>query len=190
MKTYFTSDQHFEHANLIEKMGRVGFSSMSEHDEAVLDAINAKVPREAWLVLLGDFCWTNPRKWRQRIRCKHVRFVLGNHDKPAQCQAAFGEWRHILEHKTEALGKVVCCHYPIAFWPRSHHGAYHLYGHCHDSRETTLDAWAPERRSMDVGVDSALRLLGSPAPFSEDEIFELLAARDGHDPVTFYRGES
>lgn len=53
-------------------------------------------------------------------------------------------------------------------------------------REFTLNALFPGRRSMDVGIDQAIRILGRPAPFSEAEIMELLGEKPGHDPVEYY----
>ena len=58
-------------------------------------------------------------------------------------------------------------------WNKSHHGAYHLYGHSHDSMEDK--EWG---KSMDVGVDSAFRILGEYRPFSFDEIKGILDKRE------------
>jgi len=47
--------------------------------------------------------------------------------------------------------------------------------------EAHLDAVIPNRRSLDVGVDNAYRLLGEWRPFAIDEIITLLKA---DEPVT------
>lgn len=47
-----------------------------------------------------------------------------------------------------------------------------LYGHSHDSMET--EPWG---RSMDVGVDSAFRILGEYRPFSYEEIKNIMETR-------------
>jgi hypothetical protein len=44
---------------------------------------------------------------------------------------------------------VVICHYAVRVWNRSHHGAWHLYGHSHGNIPDT-----PTSLSMDVGVDT------------------------------------
>lgn len=77
-------------------------------------------------------------------------------------------------------------HYPHAFWPNSHNGAGHIYGHTHSHREITLDLALPGRRSMDIGVDYAKKLLGDYRPFELDYIANLLVTTPGHDPVQFY----
>lgn len=183
MTTYFTSDTHFAHENLINKMGRKGFYDWKHHDEELLNNINETVDRNDTLVIAGDFSWGNPQKYRQRIRCKTIRFVIGNHDKPKRTKETFGTYSHIQEIKTKALGKVVVCHYPIIYWPRSHRGAFHVYGHTHQKAEPILDAIFPQRKSMDIGIDNAIELLGKARPFSEEEIYEILKDRTGHHRV-------
>lgn len=182
---WFTSDTHFGHENLLTKMGRVGFSSVSEHDERLLESINRCVGKGDSLHILGDFAFSKAQKYRGLIRCKQTFLVIGNHDRPLDSVRAFGQVWHIKDVKTE-YGRICCCHYPMAFWPASHHGAMHLYGHCHDQREATMDRWMPTRRSMDVGVDVAYRLLGEHRPFSLEEIVGLIGGREGHDQVSFY----
>ena len=41
---------------------------------------------------------------------------------------------------------IVLCHYALRVWDRSHHGAWHLYGHSHGNLPS-------QGRSFDVGVD-------------------------------------
>lgn len=185
---FFTADQHFDAKNVMTKMGRQGgYVSSEEHDEVVLDQINTAVGKRDFLYINGDFAFRRAPYWRGRIRCKNIRFCIGNHDRPLDSQRAFGTVHQISVVKLDCGERAVNCHYPIAFWPASHHGTYHFYGHCHTQRETTLDALFPQRRSIDVGVDNAWRLLGAHRPFSESELMELLAGRTGHDPVEFYK---
>jgi calcineurin-like phosphoesterase family protein len=72
---------------------------------------------------------------------------------------------------------IVLCHYGMRVWNKSHHGSWMLYGHSHDSMEH--EAWG---RSMDVGVDSAYRILGEYRPFNLHEIAKIMSKR-GHNPV-------
>jgi calcineurin-like phosphoesterase family protein len=171
-------------------MGRSVFSCLKEHDDIVMDQLNSTVGRNDRLYILGDFCFSNPARYRQKIRCKHIEFIIGNHDKPGLTEKSFGRVWHIRCTKFSNGEKVVLCHYPMAYWPASHYNAYHLYGHMHGRREYDLTNYFPSRRSMDVGVDEAYRLLGAYRPFSEDEILTHLYPRAGHDPVSFYRGTS
>lgn len=189
MKTFLMSDTHFECYNLIEET-RSEWASPETHDEMVVDAINSTVKRQDRLIILGDFCKDTKRTaiWRQKIQCKHVHLVLGNHDKRTHAWPAFGMGNvsDTLELKVgppEDRRKIFCSHYPHVHWPASHYGSYHAYGHVHGQKESELDMMMPERRSIDVGVDNAVRLLGSPFPFSTDELFLFLRLRAGHGLV-------
>lgn len=189
MSLFFTSDTHFGHENLLIKMGRTGFASIEDHDAQVLDQINTLVGRTDRLVLLGDFAWHGAvGKYRQQIRCRHILFVIGNHDKRLKCTNVFGDIPDMRWIKLSNGVKAVCTHYPLAFWDKSHHGSYHFYGHCHAQREATLDTVFPGRRSLDVGIDNARLLLGAPRPFRETELIDLMESRPGHDPISFYEG--
>lgn len=179
---YFTSDTHFCHTSIAEVRG---FASIAEHDAAILDGINSAVEPDDQLYILGDFALDFPGRYRPKIRCKTVFFVIGNHDRPLKTQQAFGEAPHMRFTKFGTC-PVVLSHYPQCYWSGSHHGHAHFYGHCHASREDTLDSLFPGRRSIDVGVDNAFRLLGSYVPFPEDLLIAHFDARPGHDQPSFY----
>jgi HEPN domain-containing protein len=55
------------------------------HDlTTLLGAINSRVQEDDTLWILGDFCWgdfTDAKRYRERITCRKVHFVWGNHDK-------------------------------------------------------------------------------------------------------------
>lgn len=182
---WFTADLHFGCTKLVENT-RPEFATIEEHDTYILTQINSSVGRKDRLIICGDFCRNNPQKYRQRIKCKNVWLILGNHDKPS--------WG---KHFSECfLGRMIklthgfevwASHYPHAYYSKSHYGAGHVYGHCHSQREDTLDAIWPERRSIDIGVDNARKLLGDYRPFDEHWIHGWMLAVSGHDDVEFYR---
>ena len=187
---FFTSDLHLGHESVITKMGRQGFRDIGEHDLAILDNINHMVGIRDFLYILGDFAWGSyAEKYRGMIKCKNITFIIGNHDKRMSCKKAFGEYQDIkVIRKFGPNGeKAVLCHYPMLYWPGSHHNDYHFYGHEHSNREATMDKLLPDRRSMDVGVDNAYRMLGDYRPFSREELLWFLQNRPGHDPLSFYK---
>jgi calcineurin-like phosphoesterase family protein len=106
---------------------------------------------------------------------------MGNHDKRAQTEAVFGRvWDHYM---VKTGGKLLWAfHYPTAYWPQSHYGAFHCFGHIHDNleHEAAMDLAFPARRSMDVGVDAAKRRLGDYRPFATEEVLGFLDGRPGH----------
>ena len=68
-----------------------------------------------------------------------------------------------------------CSHYAHRIWNQSHHGVMHLYGHSHSTLEH--DQWG---KSMDVGIDNAIKLLGEYRPFNILEVYDILKVRDTH----------
>jgi calcineurin-like phosphoesterase family protein len=192
---YFTADPHYAHEGVLEFCKRP-FASITDHDDCLIAETNAIVMPTDELFIVGDYCWTGgykkPGHFRNRIKCRTVKLIWGNHDNQSVA-SQFSETHDVLSLKLRQPGvldpvRLFLSHYPLAYWPASHHGSLHLYGHCHDQREETLDRMFPGRRSMDCGVDTAKRLLGKYRPFSEIEILKLLLARPGHDSVEFYTG--
>jgi len=193
---YFTADTHFEHPGVIKMMARVDpqsalMRSSEQHDALLIDNINSLVGRDDELIIIGDFAGDNPGKYRSKIHCKHVRLIMGNHDRPKKSMNVFGEcptmaWTKCYSENKKDHLKLHLSHYPMAYWDGSHRGEGHLYGHVHGQRESYLDEIEPQRKAMDVGVDNAFALLGSYRPFSEAEVFSYMARRSGHDDVRYY----
>lgn len=153
-------------------------------DQGILDAINSTVGEHDTLWFLGDFCFarygrefTTAKSYRDRIRCRNVFMVWGNHDSRciASCFTDCFERFRLRAHGQ----KIILDHYAPAVWQGSHRGAWALYGHSHRSAERWLDEHMPERRSLDVGVDNAIHLLGEYRPFSFDEIANIMKDRKG-----------
>jgi len=190
------ADPHFAHTGIIGMMARVDttgklFTNIEDHDNQLLDTINKVVDRNDHLVIAGDFAYGKPSKYRAKINCKHIHFVMGNHDRVKASENAFGTVRDTMTVKitdgAERRDKVVVTHYPNFYWDGSHRGYYHVYGHVHGQREDYMDMVEPERRSMDVGVDNIYRLFGYFGPISESQIYEVLGDRKGHDQLDHYR---
>ena len=183
MNNHFTADLHLDHENVLAMSGRL-FPNILEHDNHMIAQINRFVPRGDRLFILGDVSWFSVENYLARLHCKDVHLIGGNHDRN-KFGASFKTAEDVTAIKIQGH-KVFLSHYPHAYWPSSHHGSFHLYGHCHRQREATLDAAFPGRRSLDVGVDNALHLLGEYRPFTEDEIVAILGNRPGHDLLPFY----
>lgn len=195
---WFTADTHFGHTALLTKqtgkitgmsLRAVAWATVEEMDAAIVDAINSNVRPQDTLYHLGDWGMWAAAHYRMQIKCKDIRLIWGNHDKRNIAHL----FRHTWEVKTVKLQhgqesvSVWLSHYAHFIWPKSHYGSLHLYGHSHGQAEERLDQYAPGRRSMDVGIDNVMRLMGSPRPISETEVLEILMAKPGHDPVELYR---
>lgn len=82
MATYFTSDTHLSHIKVSENRG---FSSIEEHDDAIISNINSIVRPSDTLYILGDIVmggWRKTAPLVQKINGNKV-CILGNHDRPA-----------------------------------------------------------------------------------------------------------
>lgn len=180
-QTWFTSDTHFGHANIIRFSNRP-FSDVNQMDEELIRSWNEHVGFDDDVYHLGDFSLTNTQRTKSILSRLNgnIHLVIGNHEKSvmksAECREMFVWTRDKHEFY---IGKqfIVLCHYGMRVWNKSHHKSWMLYGHSHDSMEH--EDWG---RSMDVGVDSAYRILGEFRPFSYDEIERIMAKRS-HNPV-------
>jgi calcineurin-like phosphoesterase family protein len=184
---HFTADLHLDHEGVLEMSGRL-FRNIYEHDMAMISIINRRVSVNDTLYVLGDVGWNSIDNYMDQILCKNIHLIWGNHDKN-NFGKKFKTHQDVLEIKIGQKPnqhKLFMSHYAHAYWPSSHYGAFHIYGHTHRQREATLDVAFPGRRSIDVGVDNALHLLGEYRPFTEDELIAILGSKPGHDPVQFY----
>lgn len=151
---------------------------MTEH---ILKQINDHVAYDDILINLGDFVFKNHKfipKLRERIICKNVHHIIGNHDtKIEQYQDSFNSMSDIMELNYHGH-KFILCHYAMRVWHHMYNGNYHLYGHSHDSIDKHPNK--PWGKSMDVGIDSAYRILGEYRPFNIKEIIGILSKREPH----------
>lgn len=182
MRTYLTGDPHFNCPRLVENTRP--WTTVEDHDKDLIEVLNRVVGRNDRLIICGDFCKGKPFKWREQIKCRNIWLVLGNHDKRSDMVACFGADR-VRDSLMVKLGesRVFCSHYCHAYWDRSHYGVMHAYGHSHSQREAEMDEKFPGRRSMDVGIDNAVRFFGSPVPFPEEWFTDVLMSRPGHDMI-------
>lgn len=135
------------------------------------------------------------------INCKNINIILGNHDyilrKGRDKQYRFRniyDYRRIsvsypLEgqdpHRDKWKGKqqIILSHYAMRVWDKSHHGSWMLYGHSHDSLDNMrgqederliVNSFYGRKKTMDVGIDTAFRVLGEYRPFSFWEIKDIM----------------
>jgi calcineurin-like phosphoesterase family protein len=169
---WFTSDTHFNHHAMV---GRRGFSSVEEMNEALIAKWNARVKGKDTAYVLGDFAFSKaPELYFDRLAgWKHL--VAGNHDDKRTLRLPWASVQSYLEVK-DNHELFVLSHYAFAVWNKSHYGSLHLHGHSHGS--------LPDNglRRLDVGVDP-----NDLAPVSLDAVRAVLRARpvravDYHEP--------
>jgi len=180
-KIWFTSDSHHGHKNIIKFSNRP-FKNVDHMSEEMITSWNNHVDEDDDVYHLGDFALTSSNKTHailERLN-GNIHLITGNHEKSilksAKCKEQFVWIKDRYEFYVDGQFMVLH-HYGMRVWNKSHHGSWHLYGHSHDSME--YEEWG---RSMDVGVDSAARVLGEYRPFSFDEIKRIMVKRE-HNPV-------
>lgn len=156
---FFTSDTHFDHANVIKHCNRP-FSTVDEMNWALVANWNRKVSDSDTVYHLGDFTLGDIgsfHKWASKLN-GYIRIVPGSHDhrwtvdfEPnskitllpplVSLQVDIPELR-----VREKVLPIVICHYSMRTWNKFHYGSWHLYGHSHGNLP-------PLGMSMDVGVD-------------------------------------
>ena len=154
---YFTSDLHFNHANIITLCDRP-FRSVEEMNKTMINNWNSIVKKNDDVYVLGDFIMgknvEDAKNFISKLNGK-IRFLTGNHDK----------WiKNFHDKNFELLGdyheityegrKFILCHYPFEEWNHFFRGAYHLHGHQHNKEDYNIQNINDDFRRYDVGVDA------------------------------------
>lgn len=170
---FFTSDWHLFHKRIQEfcSYSRKG-SSPEEMSKLIVQNVLSTLSCGDTLYNLGDVSFGSEQETFQLLMqiknagIKHI-LILGNHDhrikKSEPLQSCFDEIYDDLDLEIGKKNYIVLNHFPKKVWHRSHHGAYHLYGHSH-SQYQPVDG----QRSMDIGIDT--RASGDMKPYSLQEI--------------------
>lgn len=157
--TYFTSDLHIGHENIIRFCARP-FSSLEEMDSTLIANWNSRVQKRDDIYILGDMFYRKNEGVEEVLRKlkgkKHL--IIGNHDyswmKKIEIGKYFVEVESLLVLKEE--GRVMTlCHYPIMSWPHMYHGSYCIFGHIHNSANND-DYWPLIEKNpymLNAGVD-------------------------------------
>lgn len=186
IKMFFTADLHFGHRAMPYRFRKI-FRDVEDHDESLIYEWNKTVPADGHVFILGDFSFSGTARTMEILDRLNGRLYLvsGNHDRgmSATVKDRF-EWvKPYHEQKVpydDGQVRLVMGHFPFLSWHNMHHGSYNLHGHCHDNLSK------PMKRQLDVGVDTARRILRAYRPWSFTEIHSLLSEEgveqvDHHD---------
>ena len=145
MTTFFTSDHHFGHENVISHASRP-FANVDEMDAEMIRRWNAVVGKHDHVWHLGDFCWRGkPDQYLNELN-GHVHLIYGNHDaRSVRKSDRWASSQPYAEIKVDETN-LILFHYSMRVWSRCHHGSIHLYGHSHGNLPG-------DAQSCDVGVD-------------------------------------
>lgn len=150
-KTFFTSDTHFFHDNVI-KFCKRPYKDAEEMNITLINNWNNAVDHEDHIWFLGDFSFgtvaqTESILWKLK-GIKHL--ITGNHDRKGRCQKLKWDNFFVDQHDYYRLkigdNKFVLCHFPFSSWER---GYINLHGHWHSTPGDYHSKWMQH----DVGVD-------------------------------------
>jgi len=167
IETWFTSDTHFGHKNIIKYCNRP-WTGAQQMDDALIANWNDRVADDDIVYHLGDFTLDDRRYAANVFRRLNGQIrVLGyhwHHDRkwipdgygPTDLTSATGHAVEILPPivvlRVPEFGKgrhampITLSHYPLAEWEAKFHGGWHLHGHSHGNHK------APGKL-LDAGVD-------------------------------------
>jgi calcineurin-like phosphoesterase family protein len=192
---YFTSDTHYAHKNICRSVsnwrdanGDVpihntrDFKSLDHMNDCIVNSINSMVGEDDILFHLGDWSFggfENIEEFRNRIYCKNIHLILGNHDHHIERNR--GDIQRLFSSVNEYLRlsvsinsgtpmyrgdyDFVLMHYPIASWHNMNDGVIHLHGHVHLPPDKKLS----KGKAMDVGMDGS-----GMQPYSINEIINIM----------------
>lgn len=159
--TFFTSDLHFGHKNIIELCNRP-FETIDEMDEALIKNWNRKVKKNDVVYLIGDVVWDKSKVayYMEKLSGKKI-LVAGNHDstwvKREECQKHFESVVPYLEVHLNGH-PITMCHYPMLEWKSSREETrrklgYLIHGHIHNRIAEEYRQLFLNFNALNAGVD-------------------------------------
>ena len=186
---WITSDTHYSHKNICRgvtnwrtKDGKIpiestrDFNTIEDMNSVIVDNINSKIGPDDTLIHLGDFSFGGFDKIGQfldRLVCKNIHLVLGNHDHHIKnnrenIHDRFLSVQNYLEVNIGGANFVLS-HYPLCSWNQLSKGAIQLHGHVH---LPTNKKWGNGKR-LDIGVDG-----NNYQPYKLTEIVHMMDRRE------------
>lgn len=187
MSTWFTSDLHFGHTNVIAYSSRP-FADVEEMNEAIVTRWNERVAASDTVWVLGDVALGRIADTLPLVELLNGTKILvaGNHDRcwaghrkgvatwtQRYLDAGFAEIRQGAIELDVAGRTVLACHFPYRGDSHDHdryaearpadRGSWLLHGHVHER-------WRVRGRMINVGVDA-----WNHAPVSQDQLAQLIA---------------
>ena len=184
-RVFITSDTHYAHKNICRGVtdwrtqdGEVpvgstrDFDTIEQMNERLVNGINNVVGQDDTLIMLGDVSFggfENIGIFLDRLICKNIHLILGNHDHHIEnnrenIQSRFLSVQHYLEVNINDKNFVLC-HYPLQSWNGLNKGVIHLHGHVHLPANRKFG----NGKRLDVGVDG-----NDMVPYSIDAIIKIM----------------
>ncbi len=167
--TFFTSDLHFFHKNIIEFCNRP-YTSVEDMNKKLVENWNNKVSATDKVYVLGDVSFGKPVDTLEVLAelKGHIYLVPGNHDRKGRTTVddLSALWKILPEYSLLKLSptyKFVLSHFPFHSWER---GWVNLHGHTHGT-------YPSKYMQHDVGVD-----VNDYVPISAEEAYTKAMSED------------
>jgi calcineurin-like phosphoesterase family protein len=180
MKTYFTSDSHFDHTNILSFEERP-FKTAEEMNQGLIESWNSVVNKTDTVIHFGDFSFGKYSDWIEVLNQLRGNIILikGNHDKTKIINRVLKEGYlqevHMVGHYMK-VGKYTLnmTHYPLEIGNRPN--SFSIHGHIHSHQSRMLN-------QVNLGVDSPLSLIKN-RPFGQPvSLEELMTYLDYINPM-------
>ena len=181
-KIWFTSDTHFNHANIIKYCKRP-FDTVDEMNQLLIDNWNMVVSKDDLIICDGDFALGNSNSaigildklngHKILIKGNHEKAVLSNKQARSYFDGGIYDLLEITildEEVSDGFQDIILCHYPMVVWDKSHRGSWQLFGHVHGMLDGDKKL-SPNQ--MDIGVDS-----NGFRPISYQEVKEIITIQN------------
>ncbi len=160
--TWFTSDTHFRHENIIRFCNRP-FENVTEMNEELIRRWNDTVPEDGVVFHLGDVCFGSPKDWNEvlnRLNGK-IYLIAGNHDMKQLRQGFMSRFEYVTQQMSIRVGaqSIVLNHNPFLAYGGAYRNVWQLFGHVHSGPRSNSGKDHPRLamlfpRQYDVGVDN------------------------------------
>ena len=170
---FFTSDQHFNHTNIIKYCHRP-FNNIEHMNEAMIKRRNSIVSPNDYVYVLGDFIFVDNINIITYFVNKLNGTILLLRGDHGRTKLTIGDKLKMVDPIVELVPTfplahisttLTLCHWCMRVWPKSHYNSWHLYGHSHGMLPS-------EGKSHDIGVDN-----NNFYPLSLDEIIEIMKSK-------------
>ena len=186
--TFIGADLHLAHLNICRGTTDWSsdrecrdFTSPHEMNELIINNINEKVHKDALIIHIGDFSFQgkdNVKKLRERINCKNIIAIRGNHDQHILGHKdLFLDVLDIAHYRVESL-LFVACHFPVLHHHEMNNGSMMFHGHLHGHGCEELKSYQAKYKIQDVGIDVYKKLKGTYNLFSLKELNTLLSNKN------------
>ena len=130
-RTWFTSDQHFGHANIIKYCNRP-FKSVEEMDAAMVERWNKTVGKDDMVWCLGDICLGDRSRLKDLVSSLNgrINLVMGNHDTKKIGFYYDAGFNRVYDRPVLLGGFILLSHEPLEWVKRP---MFNIFGHVHDN---------------------------------------------------------